>query len=220
MLDKTRTEKPATLERKTDIVIAPPNFQVAKVRLRGTAPYCTNKFSEKAKAAMVAKQLVGSQAKKGAKREPKDFESLYKGVFHIAEKGWYGVPAGAFRKALVSACRTVNFKMTIAKLSLFIVHEGLDVDTGEPLVRIHGEPKRRDMHVILANGAPDVLPRAFFDDWYIDLTLRWDADQFSANDVINLLMRVGVQVGIGAGRPDSTNSTGMGWGTFDVEVAK
>ena len=36
-------------------------------------------------------------------------------------------------------------------------------------------------------------------------------------DVTNLLMRVGQQVGIGEGRPDSKNSAGMGWGTFNVE---
>jgi len=31
-----------------------------------------------------------------------------------------------------------------------------------------------------------------------------------------LLARVGMQVGIGEGRPDSKNSAGMGWGLFEV----
>jgi hypothetical protein len=47
--------------------------------------------------------------------------------------------------------------------------------------------------------------------------LRWDADQFSVNDVMNLLSRAGVQVGIGEGRPFSKNSNGMGWGTWEVQ---
>jgi len=34
--------------------------------------------------------------------------------------------------------------------------------------------------------------------------------------VTNLLARMGMQVGIGAGRPDSTDSAGMGWGTFRI----
>ena len=46
--------------------------------------------------------------------------------------------------------------------------------------------------------------------------MRYDADQFTAVDIANLMMRVGVQVGIGEGRPDSKTSTGMGWGTFEV----
>jgi hypothetical protein len=32
--------------------------------------------------------------------------------------------------------------------------------------------------------------------------------------------RVGAQVGIGEGRPDSKNSTGMGWGTFEIKEVK
>jgi hypothetical protein len=72
------------------------------------------------------------------------------------------------------------------------------------------------MAVKLANGSTDILARPFFNPWEAQPTLKWDADQFSAQDVMNLLARVGGQVGIGAGRPGSKNSTGMGWGTFDV----
>jgi len=38
--------------------------------------------------------------------------------------------------------------------------------------------------------------------------------------VTNLLSRVGMQVGIGEGRPFSKNSAGMGWGTFELEGSK
>jgi hypothetical protein len=34
------------------------------------------------------------------------------------------------------------------------------------------------------------------------------------------MARVGLQVGIGEGRPDSKNSAGMGWGLFTIEEAK
>jgi hypothetical protein len=46
--------------------------------------------------------------------------------------------------------------------------------------------------------------------------VRFDADQFTAQDVINLISRVGLQVGICEGRPDSKSSAGCGWGTFRV----
>lgn len=39
-----------------------------------------------------------------------------------------------------------------------------------------------------------------------------------AVDVANLMNRVGAQVGIGEGRPDSKNSAGMGWGLFSIET--
>jgi hypothetical protein len=53
--------------------------------------------------------------------------------------------------------------------------------------------------------------------WKMTVRVRYDADMFSHNDIINLMMRVGQQVGIGEGRPDSKNSAGMGWGLFDIQ---
>lgn len=50
----------------------------------------------------------------------------------------------------------------------------------------------------------------------IELRVRYDADQFGAQDVLALMERVGLQVGIGAGRPDSKTSAGMGWGLFEI----
>ena len=48
--------------------------------------------------------------------------------------------------------------------------------------------------------------------------IRYDADMFAQEDIYNLMMRVGQQVGIGEGRPDSKNSAGMGWGLFDLDA--
>jgi len=65
-------------------------------------------------------------------------------------------------------------------------------------------------------GQPYVTVRAAYYDWQAIVRIRWDLDQFTVEDVSNLLMRVGQQVGIGEGRPDSPNSAGMGWGLFDI----
>jgi hypothetical protein len=65
-------------------------------------------------------------------------------------------------------------------------------------------------------GQPYVTVRAAFHDWKARVRVRWDQDQFTLEDVANLLTRVGMQVGIGEGRPDSKNSAGMGWGLFAV----
>lgn len=223
-LDETRKfveeieNAPPRLPDKVErIVITPPRFQRAEVLLTSTAPFVSNKFSSLSRAAMIAKQEAGSQSQKGRKREPKDFNKIFESALHVADEGWFGIPAGAFRNGMVSACRLVGYKMTIAKLSLFCLHQGLDKDDGTPLIKIIGEPVRKDVPVRLADGSTDILPRPFFMKWTAKLGLEWDADQFSASDVVNLLSRVGLQVGVGAGRPDSRNSCGMGWGTFAVK---
>ena len=219
---KTKTETKAELEEvkspNTSLTITPPNFQSAKVRIIGTAPLVMNKMSSKNRQSMMDAMMAGSRTKKGTKREPKDFDAVYRGAMHISEDGWYGIPASALRTGMVDSCRLVGFKMTIAKLSVFCEGDGFDVDDGQPLVRLTvGKPVRKDHAVKLANGSTDILSRPFFHPWECEPRLRWDADQFSAADVINLLARVGGQVGIGAGRPNSKSSTGMGWGTFRVE---
>ena len=63
----------------------------------------------------------------------------------------------------------------------------------------------------------DLRARPMWDSgWSATVRVTFDLDQFSLQDVGNLMMRVGRQVGIGEGRPDSRNSAGMGWGLFDI----
>ena len=198
------------------VVISKPNFVTTKIKIVGESPYVMNKMSSANRRAMMEKQESGERSKKGKKREPKDFDAVYKGAMHISKEGWYGIPCSALRAALIRACSVSGYQMTRAKLSIFVEPDGIDADDGQPLVRLYGEPTRRDMAVKLADGSSDIIARPFFDVWYAEPTLSWDGDQFSASDVINLLSRAGRQVGIGAGRHFSKESTGMGWGVFRV----
>jgi len=202
----------------TPVAIPAPRLPTARFTIQGTAPYVQNNFSAKARETMRAKQEAGSVAKKGTKREPKDFKEVWKGALHVSREGWYGIPASAFRAAMVSACRLVGFKMTLAKLSVFVEPDGFDAVDGTPLVRItKGEPEYAEHYVRNETGVVDLRPRPMWrEGWEAVVRVRYDADQFTVGDVFNLLMRVGVQVGVGEGRPDSKKSTGMGWGTFSV----
>ncbi len=199
------------------VAIPPPNLRVIEVDIVGSAPLVINRFSQKAMAMMAEKQKAGSQGKKGKAREAKDFDAAFEGARHLSREGWDGFPAGAIRAAMISACRLVGFKMTLAKLSVFVVADGFDIVDGTPLIRITGgEPRRLEMHVRNATGVADIRIRPQWLDWGATLRIRYDADQFSASDVVNLLNRVGAQCGIGEGRPDSKNSAGIGFGTFEV----
>ncbi len=208
-------KKGSVLEEK--LTINAPNMRVLPLKIRGTAPYVQHKFSAKAQAQIRAKQAEGSVAGKGKKRDARDFAAEFDGCMHTSVAGWHGIPAGAFRAALVSACRTVGFKMTLAKLSLFVVADGFDSD-GTPLVKLtKGKPRQVEHPVRLDSGVVSLAVRAMWDEgWEAELRIKFDADQFSATDVANLLMRVGEQVGVGEGRADSRDSTGMGWGSFEI----
>lgn len=218
MLKKVAKQTEATTAAHLPtVVISEPNFQSAIVRIKGASAYVMNKMSSANRLAMMTKQESGERSKKGAKRAPKDFDAVYKGAMHVSTEGWLGIPASSLRSAMISACRVVGFQMTKAKLCVFVESDGTDADDGQPLIKIIGKPVRKDMAVKLADGSTDIIARPFFLDWAADVRLTWDADMFSESDVFNLLARVGLQVGIGAGRHDSKSSTGMGWGCFKVE---
>lgn len=199
------------------VTIEPPKFETIQVKIKGVSPYVQHKFSAKSRQQMMDKQRLGDQAKKSRKREAKDFEQTYKDAMHIAREGWHGIPAPSFRNALISACRIVGFKMTLAKLSVFIEADGFDADEGTPLVKIDGKPRVHESYVRNETGVADVRWRPMWEQWGAKVRIRYDANQFSASDVVNLLHRAGMQVGIGEGRPDSKNSAGQGWGMFTIE---
>lgn len=199
------------------VQIKAPNLQTATFRIIGTAPLVQAKFSQKSKEQMMNKMAEGSTAKGKKVREAKDFDETCDASVHYAKDGWVGIPAGAFRAAMISACRLVGFKMTLAKLSVFIEADGFDRDENTPLVKLIAKKyKRIDMHVRNATGVVDIRSRPMWEEWQADVRIRFDADQFTLTDVSNLLSRVGAQVGLCEGRPDSKSSAGMGWGTFRI----
>jgi hypothetical protein len=197
------------------LTIPAPNLRVLEVKITGESPYMQHRFSKKG--VIQAKQEQGSTAKSKKKHDARDFEADYQAAFHRSVDGWTGIPASAFRNALISACRVVGFQMTKAKLSVFCLSDGQDADNGEGLVRISGEPEKTIMYVRNETGVVDLRARPMWRQWSALVRLRYDADQFTATDMMNLLMRAGAQVGVGEGRPDSKKSAGMGYGLFTVE---
>ena len=206
----------ATKAAAVAVTIKPANIQTAQFRIVGTAPLVQARFSEKAKQAMMAKMEQGSTASKSRAKPARDFDEDMRNAMHISEDGWQGIPAGAFRNAMISACRLVGFKMTLAKLSVFIHADGFDKVDGIPLVKFEGTPERHEMAARVGIDGTDIRIRPMWRKWSAEIRVRYDADQFTVQDIANLMQRVGMQVGIGEGRPDSRSSAGLGWGTFEL----
>ena len=209
------------MQTKQDVTIKAPAFQVATFKLIGNAPLVIHRFSKKTADQMAAKMETGKSASSKKNRDPKNPEDSYNEARYISKDGWDGFHAAAIRLACIDVCRLVNFKMTLAKMSIFVIADGWDAQEPQvPLIRILGKPiVQRDVCRV-ETGQPYICYRPAYHDWKANVKIRWDSDQFSLTDVTNLLMRVGVQCGIGEGRPYSKNSAGMGWGTFDVGGAK
>jgi hypothetical protein len=203
------------------VTIQPVRFERATFKLIAArdVPIVVHRFSAKTKQEMKAKMEAGKAASSKKNREPKDTDLTFNEARYISREGWDGFHAGSLRKALISACRLVGFKMVLAKLSVFVEADGVDAQEPQiPLVRIRDcEAVKQEDMARVETGQPYVTIRAAYHGWTARPTIRWDRDQFTLDDVTNLLSRVGQQVGLCEGRPDSKNSAGMGWGLFDIE---
>ncbi len=204
----------AAKQVEQNVVIKPPKFSTVEILIEGIAPLVVERFSKKME--LMEKMAQGPSAKNKKERTARDYDNEAEEARYRAPEKWEGMNAAAFRAGMISACRLVGFKMTLAKLSVFIEADGFDAKDGIPLIRIYGQSETFTAHTRNATGVVDVRSRPMYRQWAANLRIRFDADQFQVSDVINLISRVGLQVGIGAGRPDSKSSSGCGWGMFRV----
>lgn len=212
------SSKALELAPSTTVIISPPNMMTASFTCIGTSPLVINRFSGDQHGKMRAAQEAGGQTKNKKTRAPKDFGKLFEDARYRSAEGWDGIHAAAFRLAMIGACRLVNYKMTVMKLSVFVLEDGRDKIDRTPLVRIHGPAPVMDVRPARnSDGSVDLRARPMWDEWMCKVKIRFDLDQFSLNDVTNLLSRVGLQCGMGEGRASSKMSAGIGWGHFRVE---
>jgi len=206
---------------KTRIEITPPDFKILPVRVEGTAPLMLHKFSEKMRKQIEEKQTAKNAI--GAKRAPKDYAAEFNAARYRFRNGAThdGIPAGAFRAAMIAACRRVDgLPMTQAKGAFFIIADGRDETDGTPLVKIDGRPQHDTRPVRLESGVADLRNRPRYDTWACNLKIQFDADMLSAQDVANLLSRAGATIGVGELRPQGPNSYGGDFGTWRVMSQK
>jgi len=214
--EQSAATKEAAL-KVTSVQIKAPDLRVATFTIKGTAPLVIHRFSAKTKNQMKQKMEEGKSSGSKKNREAKSTDDSFNEARYISREGWDGFNASAVRNAMISACRLVGFKMTLAKLSIFVVADGWDKEEPQiPLIRILGTAVKQEDMARVETGQPYVTVRAAYHDWSARVRIRFDHDQFSIKDIANLMSRVGQQVGFCEGRPDSPNSCGMGWGLFEI----
>ncbi len=211
--------------KKETYVIEPLRQAVLHLPIVGTTPLKVLRFSKKTQETIRATQEAGSQAKSKKKRDPKDFAKSYEEAKYLCTQKiggkavtWLGINASGVRNGAIETCRVAGFVMTKAKMSIFCDQDGFDDLDQTPLARVYGDPEMSVDPVRNQSGVIDLRPRCMFREWKMILHLRFDESQFSATDVLNLMIRVGQQNGLGEGRPNGTNGSGTGNGIFSVDV--
>lgn len=185
--------------KATEKIIELPEIRIETVQIRliGDSPLISNKWSEKAKKQMRDKQQKKAQTKRTAKDPDKDFkDSLYE-----LSKGKYGFPSVAFKAAAVNACSQVEGVTKVNARAAFHVE-------GE-IVEIEGKPTMREDMVRIAMGTTDIRYRGEFKKWACNLSMRYNADVLSADQIVHIFNVAGFGVGVGDWRPQRNGSFGM-----------
>lgn len=162
----------------------------------GTSALITHKWSEKAKKAMLDKQMKKAAAPKEAKDPEKDYrDSLY----ILPDGTGYGFPSVGFKAAMVRAGTYLDFKMTFLRGAFHIPGE---------FVTIIGEPRPREDMVRIAGGTADIRYRGEFPEWSALLPLDINTSVISLEQVANLAYNAGFSVGVGEWRPEKNGQFG------------
>lgn len=204
----TTTPQP---EQQATIQLAPIKRETIIVTIRGTAPLIMGRWSEKAIDQMRQKQF--GQTVRPA-REPKNPEEEAHARTYWCADGRPGMPATAFKAAMVGACRLFEgLPMTQAKLFFYVAGEG-----PEQLVPIDGEITMREDTPRNANGQPDLRYRNQVSGWTAHLHVTFLASKIDAASVVELVNAAGVG-GVGEWRPSAPKSHTGTYGTWEVATA-
>lgn len=186
------------MKKKPDAVIELPplRLKVLEVKVIGDSPLICHRWSEKARRAMLDKQMKKAAQAKQAKDPNQDFlDTLY----HHPDGG-YGFPAIAFKSAAVDAA---SFADGVTKVQM---RGAMHIDC--ELVKISGTPTIREDMVRIAMGTADIRHRAEFKQWSSEFAVKFNEGVLTAEQILNLFELAGFSVGVGEWRPQKNGSMG------------
>jgi|TARA_X000001388_G_scaffold11793_1_gene7102 hypothetical protein len=190
-----------------NIVINAPNFQTVNLKVTGLTPLIQNKMKETVIQEM-ADVRAGKKTKVNAARTAIDPKKEFIKSAYGQSNGSFGFPASAFKQCAVRAGKGIGLAMTDARTLFFVLPTAPD---GECVQLKSKKPVMRQDPVNVKTGK-DLRFRPEFKDWSADLSIRYDADRITIDQIANLLNHGGQTVGVGEWRPEKNGT----FGTFQV----
>ena len=220
--------------KKETAVVNIPELKLEQFTLKivGDSPLISHAWSEKAKLMMLNKQQKKAATAKEVRRPMVEFaESLYwltekpdlmnltdeqahDVLTEIIPKSKFGFPIRAFKAAaldggyqqgaLVRNAGSGDLAKTTARGAFHIIGEFAVID---------GTPTPREDMARIGQGTSDLRYRAEFKSWRTELTITYNANVLTMEQIVNLFRLGGFSNGVGDWRPAKNGS----FGTFHVE---
>ena len=158
--------------------------------IKGIQSLICHAFSERNIEMIESKQQKRAVGSKAARQPAQEAEaSLYYTI-----DGKPGFPALGFRQAMISACRYVDdLPMTVARGAFFVDGDLIPLRCSEPYLH--------RSRVVLNRKTTSIAYRACYEEWEADLSISYQENVITVEQIINILELAGFAVGVGAWRP-------------------
>jgi hypothetical protein len=170
-----------------------------EVPIVGVSPFLAHRFSEEAQEAIAVAQSGAHRGKKPPRAPEREFELAQ----YRTPDGRHGLPAAAFKRAVVAAVRYVD-GLTMTKVEGALQIPGSILPFAE-----HSEPVMQADRVVIGRGTTSIAYRARYDEWSVQVPVRFQEDVISPEQLANLFQIAGFSVGVGDWRPACKGSFGM-----------
>jgi hypothetical protein len=208
-------------KKETEVIeIRPLDIKRVKVRITGDTPLIVHAWSEKAKRQMLEAQMKTTKTKAKDVRDP--FDDFVQSLYWLEGKpeestpeafedainngAKWGFPVGAIKQAGNSAAYRLGWVKNQMQLrgSYFLQTEFGD------MAEIKGSiPEIREDMVRIGMGSADLRYRGEFKNWYMDMTLEYNASgDMTLEQILNVINAGGYTCGIGEWRPEKDGSFG------------
>ena len=188
------------------VELKPICYEILKFNIKGLSPLVMHKWAEKAKREMREKH-AGRKTKSREKRDP---EQEAQAATYVDENGRPGIPAIAFKSALIAAAhKDLGIEKTLVRKAVF-------TGCSDPQQILPISFKRADVVedlVRVGAGSADLRYRPYFYDWSCEMHLEFEPSMIRVEDLVSLIDRAGAAVGICEWRPEK----GGEYGRFQID---
>lgn len=185
-------------ETKNQVTIPEADLKTISLAIRGIpgSTLLMNRFSEDA-----GQKIKDTQLNKPKKKCPKDPDKVFKGSQYRTADGKLGVPALAFKAAMVRAAKIAGENMTDMRTGFHVIGNII------PFTK-HSKAIAREDFLSLPAGGRDWKIRTEIESWELKVTITFNNNFISADQLANLLSLAGFHCGILDNRPNSPKSSG------------
>lgn len=185
------------MDKNKEVVISPVKLEDIFLGIEGVTPLLMNKFSDREKREIVDKQMKKTREKKARNIEEEIAEKI-----HRLPDGRVGFPATGFKKAMTeSAPYLTGMNKKLAKGAFFVLGNLVPIE--------YKEQRINEATVKIGRNITMVRYRPEFDGWSCKLHIRYNANQISPEQIVNLANLAGFHIGVGDWTPQHDGQNGM-----------